>query len=52
MDIVTSLWMNTIGLALSTMPTLRFPQVFDKHDHKSDIQSGNEELSEEEFTYV
>ena len=37
MDSVTSLWTNTIGLALSTMQTLRFPQVLDKHDHKSDI---------------
>ena len=36
----------------SIMETLRFPQVHDKHDHKCDIRSGNDNLRKEELWCV
>ncbi|KAG5584730.1 hypothetical protein H5410_045164, partial [Solanum commersonii] len=53
-DNVTSFQKKTIGLAFSTIPTLRLPQVLDKLGQimsvcKSAIRGGNEDLSEDEF---
>ncbi|WMV45016.1 hypothetical protein MTR67_038401 [Solanum verrucosum] len=56
-DNVTSFQKKTIGLAFSTIPILRLPQVLNKLDQimsvcKSAIRGGNEDLSEDEFRCV